>query len=318
MPTIETVQSIDGTDAFTSFKWEAEGARRFNVIYGWNGSGKSTLARAIRLLEKDAAIPDGLESLTCQVKTTRGILTPAERDAYPITVRVFNGEFVRDNLSFNESGARPIIILGEENVDLAEELKAVERRIRETADALHDAKEKMRKTTDPATTLTACGQEVVKQFSNSAVATDRYNARRYNRGSVRALLEDGSIKESSYKELIIENVDELETLKQQAQAQQREVRCDLPDLSIIGSTLGTGNILLQRSVHVETIERLENDQRLARWIRDGYDIHEERAVQNCEFCGNALPEGLLKQYGAYYTDEVKGGRGRHRRCSEQT
>jgi wobble nucleotide-excising tRNase len=305
MPTIETVESIDGTDAFTSFEWEAEGARRFNVIYGWNGSGKSTLARAVRLLEKDAAIPDGLESLTCRVKTTKGILTPAKREEYPITVRVFNGEFVRDNLSFNESGARPIVILGEENVDLAEELKAVERRIKENADALHDAREQRRKASDPETTLTACGQEVVKQLANSAFAADRYNARRYNRGSVRALLEDGSVKESSYKELIIDNEDELRTLKQQVQAQQQEVRCNLPDLSTIASTLGTVNILLQRSVHVETIERLEKDQRLARWIRDGYDLHEERAADNCEFCGNVLPEGLLQQYGAYYTDEVK-------------
>jgi energy-coupling factor transporter ATP-binding protein EcfA2 len=93
---------------------------RFNVIYGENGSGKTTLSRLFACLE--AGEHQDCPNLEYNVDTQSGSLTQGQK--YVRNVRVFNSDLVEANIGRFEGPLRHILILGEENKAVAEEIKA--------------------------------------------------------------------------------------------------------------------------------------------------------------------------------------------------
>lgn len=92
--------------------------QRFNVIYGDNGSGKTTLSRLL------ATLPTGSHpeypDLKYSVTTQSGALTHGQ--SYPRKVRVFNADYVEANVGQCEGHIPHILIVGEDNKALAQEV----------------------------------------------------------------------------------------------------------------------------------------------------------------------------------------------------
>lgn len=92
---------------------------RYNLIYGWNASGKTTLARFFRLMER----PDGAKlspGAYAKFRTAQSIIdTRNEQDRAQCTVRVFNSDFVGDNLERGHTTAPALFIVGNENIRLS-------------------------------------------------------------------------------------------------------------------------------------------------------------------------------------------------------
>lgn len=93
---------------------------RYNVVYGENGSGKTTLSRLLACLEAgEHADHPALEYV---VESQSGSLTHGTK--YARRVRVFNSDYVEANIGRFDGPLRHILIVGEENKAVAEELKA--------------------------------------------------------------------------------------------------------------------------------------------------------------------------------------------------
>ncbi|ASN01461.1 AAA family ATPase [Xanthomonas citri pv. malvacearum] len=87
---------LDGYSGRTS---QAPEFGEWNLIYGWNASGKTTLSRVIALLEpnRSSRLPSGAYA---RFTVDGGSLdTRKEADRGVLHVRVFNRDFVDDNLS---------------------------------------------------------------------------------------------------------------------------------------------------------------------------------------------------------------------------
>ncbi|WP_206692706.1 AAA family ATPase [Paracoccus sp. NBH48] len=93
---------------------------RFNIVYGENGSGKTTFSRFLACLQ--AGEHSDYPHLEFYVDTQSGPLSHGQR--YARNVRVFNSDFVEANIGRFEGPLRHILILGEENKSVAEEIKA--------------------------------------------------------------------------------------------------------------------------------------------------------------------------------------------------
>jgi wobble nucleotide-excising tRNase len=92
---------------------------RYNLIYGWNASGKTTLSRFFRFMER----PDGAKfppGAYAKFRAARSAIdTRNEQDRAQCSVRVFNSDFVEDNLQRGHTTAAALFIVGNENIRLS-------------------------------------------------------------------------------------------------------------------------------------------------------------------------------------------------------
>ena len=135
---IQKIKSIASFGVFKGFVWDScvldpEGKvqefKKLNIFYGRNYSGKTSLSRIFRAMEtkklpEKIENPDFCISFDDNTKITQDSL--ADNKA---VIRVFNEDFVRENLRFinnPEDGVEPFAVLGEKNNTLEAEIKALE------------------------------------------------------------------------------------------------------------------------------------------------------------------------------------------------
>ena len=94
--------------------------KTFNLIYGWNYSGKTTLSRVFRCLEKGKLHSD---YLTATFEMENETIKYDNNFVVKPNIRVFNSDFVKENLKWDSDNFEPIFLLGEENIELQRELK---------------------------------------------------------------------------------------------------------------------------------------------------------------------------------------------------
>lgn len=125
---IKKISNINNLAVFNEFEWDKSvldktgrpiGFKKINVLYGRNYSGKTTLSRIFRAIET-GAISDKYESPNFSVifndgsSVTQGQLSTCRKN-----IRVFNEDFVRENLRFisnPEDTIKPFAILGDDMV----------------------------------------------------------------------------------------------------------------------------------------------------------------------------------------------------------
>lgn len=82
-----------------------------NIIYGWNGTGKSTFSRLLGGLD-DGRVAEFPESRYALVDSEGRTFRQGEQ--FPSAIRVFNEDFIKNNVNFEESISKGIsVVLGE-------------------------------------------------------------------------------------------------------------------------------------------------------------------------------------------------------------
>ena len=118
---IKKLLDIKKLGIFDDYHWDANlpEFKRFNLIYGWNGSGKTTLSCLFSALEscRLAKHPE----LKYKIETEEGEYN--HKTPYIKKIRVFNQDYISQNLDLLSCKANPIFILGEENKKLAESIR---------------------------------------------------------------------------------------------------------------------------------------------------------------------------------------------------
>jgi wobble nucleotide-excising tRNase len=61
--------------------------------------------------------------------------------------------------------------------------------------------------------------------------------------------------------------------------------------------------ILDKSVIAKTIERLKTNPNLNTWVNTGLKFHKDK--KKCEFCGQDLPEGLIKSYEEHFSKDYE-------------
>lgn len=125
---------------YSDFNWDREvrdkkgnnimSFKKINIIYGRNYSGKTTLSRIIRSLEI-GSISDKYINPEFRIEFDEGIkpVTQESYKSHPFEVRVFNEDFIKDNLKFianPDASINSFAILGDDNIRIEEEIKNLE------------------------------------------------------------------------------------------------------------------------------------------------------------------------------------------------
>lgn len=259
----------------------------FNLIYGWNYSGKTTFSRVFRCLEKGKLHSDYLNA-TFELAHTTGNYNQAF--ITKPNIRVFNSDFIKENLQWDADSIDPIFLLSEENIELQKELKEKEQTLIELGKELENlikSNEANEKALNAS--LTNKAREISLFLSLG---------RTFDRDKLKALIE--SIKDN-LDDYILDKAkfDEyhLQALSTEEKPKIDEIIYSLLDFTKIINEVT--ELLQKQATSEEKIQKLLNDKILSDWVEKGKNLHIEKT--ECEFCGNKLPPTLLESLNKHFS-----------------
>jgi wobble nucleotide-excising tRNase len=136
---IKKFKTIRSLAVFQDFDWDTQlknntgkedhTFKKINIIYGRNYSGKTTLSRIVQALET-GTISRKYENPQFEIEFDDGNkVNTANLQGHGKTIRVFNEDFVRENLNFFNNPndkIKPFAVLGDENVKIEKEIREIE------------------------------------------------------------------------------------------------------------------------------------------------------------------------------------------------
>lgn len=281
------IRKIKGLGVFADYTAPTELAAfgRYNVIYGENGAGKTTLSRLLGCLEAGEH-PDHPE-LEFLIESNSGQLTRGS--SYARRVRVFNNDFVEANIGRLDGPLRHILILGEENKELADELKAE-----------MDTRDQRRKRLgELGPAVTKAENEKGKVFSAIAKtvgeATSGSTLRSYRKPDAQA----------AYEKLKTTMPLTDLTLGAHRATVRQEVMAGIGEMLVPEVIVGSGptmsvfvhaegaaeraRALTRRSAQSATIQRLADNPDISTWVEAGVVVHAAHDRGQCEYCDQPMP-----------------------------
>jgi len=299
---ITKIEKIKNLGIFTDYKWYSNlpEFKRFNLIYGWNGSGKTALSQLFASFEtgKSEIYPE----LEYEIQTADGNFT--QKNVFNTKIRVFNQEYISENIEILSGKAKPIFILGKENKELADAIKQDGKILHGDPDKKGDIG-KIKEWDQKKKKLERKEKEKGKHFTDVAKIisnnTSGVSARNYRKNNA----EQAFSRLKSKQILSEEEINKFSlTLKQQ----ERPI---LNELSIGGINENVNAIilnaksLLQSTVETAIIERLKENPDISKWVEQGIALHTAKKSSNCEFCNQPLPPKRISELLAYFNDADK-------------
>ncbi len=284
--------------------------QRLNILYGRNYSGKTTLSRIFRALET-RKLPLNYVGSSFTVSGDKGLVTAADLFTHNYDVRVYNRDFVTDNLGFlvnQDIGGeiKTFAIVGEQNKEIDDAINAIEAKLGSVEAKVGlrfdlEAKRKERDRTKSAHIAASSGlDEKLRTHAADKIKKNReYGSAVYNIDHIRRDI--ASTKKSGFTALTNEEqAGKLALLKQEA----------LPDITgtltitlKLNSLTATAEPLLSKAITpTKAIEELLKDSALQLWVKQGMGHHREKR-DTCAFCRQDLPHDIWQVLDEHFSKE---------------
>jgi wobble nucleotide-excising tRNase len=282
--------------------------KKLNIIYGRNYSGKTSLSRIIRSLETGVKHPKYLDSSYEFSHTNGGSLSDKNLSACPYTVRVYNKDFLDENLKWlsNPDGSiKPFTILGEKNIEIENEiaknekmLGSIKEKIGLHWDSFCKASEH-RELEDKVQRKKRELDDKLREKANTDIKQNPiYRNINYNIGTIKSDIATIGIDKTSI--LSAEQKSEL-TLSLTEESK------DIIDFQLsIDNKLpiyrNAAADLLGRTINPTHItQELLEDPLLEEWVRNGLAHHKHK--ENCQFCGNTLTAQVWEKLNGHFNKD---------------
>lgn len=262
--------------------------KTFNLIYGWNYSGKTTLSRVFRCLEKGKFHDDYLlASFELENATSKYDNTFAVKP----NIRVFNSDFVKENLKWDSDNIEPIFLLGEENIELQKELKQKEK---DLATAEIELAETKRLRTEKQNRINGAVTNKARDIG-TLLSIRPFDSRHFL-----PIVEKVKTAVATY------TLTQADFDKYKAQAISNEQKPPIGEIAIPIADLATlktevETIIQRQAASTNKIQKLLDSKSISDWVETGKSLHEGKT--NCEFCGNTLPIDLLAKLNEHFSKD---------------
>jgi len=284
--------------------------QRLNILYGRNYSGKTTLSRIFRALET-RKLPLNYVSSSFTVSGDKGQVTAAGLLTHNYDVRVYNRDFVTDNLGFlvnQDIGGviKTFAIVGEQNKEIDDAITAIEAKLGSVEEKVGlrfdlEAKLKERDRTKSAYATASNGlDEKLRTHAAEKIKKNRqYGSAVYNIEHIKRDII--ATKKTDFVALTPEEqASKLTLLKQEA----------LPDITgalaitlKLESLTATAEPLLSKAITpTKAIEELLKDSALQLWVKQGMGHHREKRG-TCAFCRQDLPHDIWQVLDEHFSKE---------------
>lgn len=280
--------------------------KKLNIIYGRNYSGKTTLSRVFGSLEK-GEIPWRYEGTSFVVRGDQGDVSHQQLTGHAYDIRVYNRDFVAENLSFltdqRDGNILTFAIVGSENNALAERISALlnslgsvedKRGVRyDAAQATEKHIKSSKRTRDAIEAL----DELLRRQANDVIKKDRaFGHAGYNIDSIKAditFVTDNKLEvlteadRSSYVALLKEDA-------------LPEIRATASFRSKLDALFDEATPLIGTAIEpTRPLQDLLDDAALESWARDGIAHHKGKR-EDCAFCRQKLPANLWQTLADHF------------------
>ncbi len=295
---------------FADYAWDntLPAFKRFNLIYGWNGSGKTSLSRLFDVIRDQSA-----GNAEYEIADDGGI-TYRHDQPFGTAIRVFNSDYVRNNVQVIESRANAIsILLGAENKALTEQIQSDKRLLDgDPTDPTTPGKRRVRdekvRTKSKSVTLREGKFTDIAKAIGAAIG-----------GS--ALRDYRKPQAEKDFQLLTEKAElDQDALERCSLAVRQESLPSIPSVVINRITLGNestesvdfgpavisinskAKLLLQRTVESVLLDRLAQNPDIATWVETGLHLHKKYKSTVCEYCSQEIPSSRLHQLALHFNE----------------
>jgi len=307
MTLIKNIKSLSEFGIFRNSEWvELSDFKKLNLIYGWNRCGKTTLSRVFSSCEKKSLFnkdifkqyPTNGEFEIALFDNT--FIKSREIENSNLSIRVFNQDFIDDNVSFEPNkSSNGIVYLSEKDIDSKKKLDKLKNENKELkANYNLDKKNKESKEKIKNAFLQSVGREV------SNILFDKT----YNRTKVEL-----KIQEQGIAKIITEILKDEDKIRFEEKV-KRKVGKEISNYKPIEIKIqlygGIDEIyehiksLLAKEIVSETIDKLKNDEELNNWVKKGFEIHKSKdEYGKCLFCENSLSNQLFDKFSKHFSKD---------------
>lgn len=293
---------IKNLGIFFDFSWDSSlpNFKRFNLVYGWNGSGKTTLSDLFSLLE--ATSSEKYPDLEYTIESELGNFSQGSQ--YTRKVRVFNQDYIMNNVQLLTSKAKHIYILGEENKKIADkiardekEFETIKAQIKKLEDSKNlEDKNKNKAFTDIARTISSnTSGEAIRKY-NKANAETAFKIIK-NKKILNESEQDKHIL--TLKQLVKTSVSETSEPKVIFDDKELYIRDAFNQIDVTVKKICTA------TVTSTIIERLRDNPDISKWVEEGIALHKSHNSTLCEYCNHQLPENRIEELTKYFNEDDK-------------
>lgn len=267
------------------------------MIYGWNGSGKTILSNIFRDLERNHLSVTGSEF---HIETENGMIkseTLGTATNLP-SVRVFNKEFVMENVFTSAGDVAPIFVLGEDSVEKQKQIDKLKGQLLEKQ---KEANTKQTEVEDAEGDLDFFNIEKALEIKQLLSSSGQNPYNNYDKAEFKNKCQE--FKNQDWQAFILNDVAKNTFKKQKEESPQDKV--ELVDFSFadIANLVSRVKVILYKTVVSAVIERLKNDSKVSDWVVKGLKLHQEKSAVVCLFCEQTLPKGHLNKLEGHFNDE---------------
>lgn len=303
------ISKLKNFGIFHDFLWKTElpEFKKFNLIYGWNRSGKTTLSRVFASCEKKCVydrekFKQYPESGEFEIRTSNSTIVKNTDVATSILpIKVFNKDFIDDNISFDPSSScNPIIYVSEEDIESKKQLEQLKADKITSGKAFDEAKkDKVTKEEAKNSFLTGLGREIANVLFDKS----------YNKTKAETKINSVGVDKFTDKMLSDEDKKKIETISKSEAEQDQPTLSKLP-LVNFNFLFTRVKSLLDKKVISELLERLKDpedkdgglDVELNNWVKQGFDIHKSKnQFKKCLFCENDLSSNLFDSLARHFS-----------------
>lgn len=290
---IKNIEKIKGLGVYQNYSKTA-GTKDFvskNLIYGWNYSGKTTLSRLFAQLETKSPNSD-LDGCEFTFATDDQPITEKSFHQCGLTVRVFNSDFVRNNLHFDGGGFNPILLLGKESEEAQKKIDKLSARIERSG----KTQRKLNKDFEDLKDEIAKAKTAAAEKIRVALRISPYDARH--------LTQDAAIVGTLISQLLSEKElsDNLELALTPDSKKPSTVDVLSASPSIEALHIEAVTVLAATPSFSNTIKHLEENPAIERWVQSGLHLHPKGGT--CEFCGNDVTQARLDTFRAHFSKDL--------------
>jgi hypothetical protein len=310
---ITKIVKLKNFGIFSDFSWKSElpEFKKYNLVYGWNRSGKTTISRVFASCEKKCIYDKEKfkqypESGEFEIKTSEGVtLKNTEVATNTLPIKVFNQDFIADNISFDPSNScNPIVYVSEEDIESKKQLEQLKEDENALSKTFEDAKKyKITKIEAKNSFLTGLGREIANILFDKS----------YNKTKAEVKINSVGVDNFIDKVLSDDDKKKYETISKSIAEKDQPIISKLPIINF-SFLFQQVKALLDKKVIAELLERLKNlndpdrglDEELNNWVKQGFDLHKSKnQFKKCLFCENVLSNDFFDSLSRHFSKDYE-------------
>ena len=313
------IQSLDikKYGSYCDFIWEKGNVdfmfNKVNIIYGHNYTGKTTLSRIFHTLEARAQhsdYPDADFEFLFQngSKLKASNISNFNPD---YIVRVFNSDFIKDNLGWlhNRDGSiQPFAVLGSDNVDIRNEITALEKLLNDEESKtgyeydkveLDNAQKKKSKNYSDFNRTFDVEDKMTKFAAKIRGQQQLYGRDPYNKTHLQADFANAK------KAIQLTEAEKKTKLKQLEERELSNIPYTVLEYVSFEKIINDSINILNKTISVsDELTQLVIDDLIKKWVIEGIEYHEDDHT-TCKLCGSPFPQSRWNQLKNHFNDESK-------------